>query len=210
MKKLLCMALALLCLGTLMACRQEEEVLDFVGTQFFYGQILEVYEESFLLKITDLGDCFFYDEEVTVHDVYGGAEYAVGDHVRIEYGGVLLEYDPPRVGARSITKTDPEGNVITDTQEAFWDGKGCRIPSVYVNDRLYVSASYPSGYSMISSNCLYLGEVTECVGTGNTPAENFQANHAPVGTKIYQYHSVILLEVDGIYGAYVEDATESA
>ena len=89
---------------------------------------------------------------------------------------------------------DPEGVAVG----------GALKPMVFVNDKLYESANYDSGYTQISSNCVYLGEIKECVGYSNAPTENFQANHYPVGTKVYQYYSVILLGSDGKYYAYTE------
>ena len=81
---------------------------------------------------------------------------------------------------------------------------GAMKPTVFVNDKLYESANYESGYSQISSDCVYLGEITECVGSSNIPTQNFQANYSPAGTKVYQYDSVILLEEGGKYFAYTE------
>ena len=93
-------------------------------------------------------------------------------------------------------------------EEPFREDNAVLPPAVFVNDRLYRSTSYPSGYSQISEECTYLGEITECVGVGNVPRENFQANHAPVGTKVYQYYSVILLEEEGKYYAYAAEETQ--
>jgi len=91
-----------------------------------------------------------------------------------------------------------------DPTEPFREGNIAMPPSVFIHDKLYVSADYPSGYSEISSNCVYLGEIAECVGATKVPEKNFQANYAPVGTKVYQYYSVILLEEEGKYYAYTE------
>lgn len=91
-----------------------------------------------------------------------------------------------------------------DPTEPFQEGNIAMPPSVFIHDKLYVSADYPSGYSEISSNCVYLGEIAECVGVTKVPEKNFQANYAPVGTKVYQYYSVILLEEGGKYFAYTE------
>ena len=81
---------------------------------------------------------------------------------------------------------------------------GAMKPTVFVNDKLYESANYESGYTQISSDCVYLGEITECIGSSNIPTQNFQANYSPAGTKVYQYDSVILLEEGGKYFAYTE------
>ena len=91
-----------------------------------------------------------------------------------------------------------------DPTEPFQEGNIAMPPSVFVDDKLYVSADYPSGYSELSKECVYLGQITECVGAANVPKKNFQANYAPVGTKVYRYYSVILLEEEGKYYAYTE------
>ena len=85
---------------------------------------------------------------------------------------------------------------------------GAMKPTVFVNDKLYESANYESGYSQISDDCVCLGEITECVGSSNVPTQNFQANYSPEGTKVYQYYSVILLEEGGKYYAYTEAEEE--
>lgn len=91
-----------------------------------------------------------------------------------------------------------------DPTEPFRDGNGSYPPSVFVNDKLY-GPPYSASYSEIPEGCVYLGEITECVGANNIPSKNFQANYSPVGTKVYQYQSVILLEEGGKYCAYVEE-----
>lgn len=78
-------------------------------------------------------------------------------------------------------------------------------PSVFVNDTLYRISYVPTSYSVISKECILLGEVKECVGTHNVPVEDFQANHAPVGTKIYQYYDNVLLFENDVYVLYVVD-----
>ena len=95
-----------------------------------------------------------------------------------------------------------------DPTEPFKEGNIAMPPSVFINDKLYVSADYPSGYSEISKECVFLGEITECVGATNVPEKNSQANYSPVGTKVYQYYSVILLEEEGKYYAYTEAEEE--
>lgn len=91
-----------------------------------------------------------------------------------------------------------------DPTEPFQEGNIAMPPSVFIDDKLYVSADYPSGYSEISKECVCLGQITECVGQSNVPEKNFQANYAPVGTNVYRYYSVILLEEEGKYYAYTE------
>lgn len=201
MKRCTCFVLALLlCMSILSSCKQEDEISDFEPA-YFTGEVMEVYEESFLVKITDMVGCYFFDEQVHVRDVNAKANYTVGDHVKILYGGVFPQFDPPQVGAESIVKIDGEGKEIPTKEEPVMVG-GDLIPSVYVKDTLYTSAYHIACSTELSEKCVYLGEVTECVGSGNVPTENFQANTAVVGSEIYQYYSVIYVLQNGIYCPY--------
>ena len=207
MKKLLTIVLALLCVAVFASCKQDVENADF-GDAYFTGEVVEVYEESFLVKLIDKGNCAFFDEQVYVRDVNAKINYTVGDHVKVRYGGVFHQYDPPQVGAESIVIIDEKGNEVSTKEKPAMVG-GDLIPSIYVNDTLYTSAYHIASCMELSEKCVYLGEVTECVGTGNVPTENFQANHAPVGTEIYQYYSVIYMLQNGMYCPYTAAEIDS-
>ena len=201
MKKLLCLVLALLCMAVFVSCKQDSiEEPDF-SPAYFTGEVLEVYEESILVKIIDKGNSPFFDEQVYVRDVNAEANYTVGDRVKVRYGGVFPQYDPPQVGAESIVRIDEKGNELPTKEDPTMVG-GDLIPSVYVNDTLYTSANHIACCTELSENCTYLGEVAECVGSGNVPTENFHANHAPAGAEIYQYYSVIYVLQNGMYCPY--------
>ena len=204
MKKLLCLVLALLSVVVFVSCKQDNGAeLDF-SPVYFTAEVLEVYEESILVKIIDKGNSSFFDEQVYVRDVNAEANYTVGDHVKVRYGGVFPQYDPPQVGAEAIVLIDEKGNEVPTKEEPTMVG-GDLMPSVYVNDTLYTSANYIASCLTLSEGCTYLGEVTECVGAGNVPTENFQANTAPAGAEIYQYQSVIYVQQNGVYCPYVKD-----
>ena len=207
MKKILCLVLALLCMTVFMSCKQDNgEELDF-SPVYFTAEVLAVYEESILVKITDKGNSSFFDEQVYVRDVNAKANYTVGDYVKIQYGGVFLQYDPPQVGAESIVLIDEKGNELP-TKEAPAMVGGDLIPSIYVNNTLYTSAEHIAFCVELSEQCVYLGEVTECVGSGNVPTENFQANTAPAGAEVYQYYSVIYVQQNGGYCPYTAAKTD--
>ena len=203
MKKLLTIVLALLCVAMFVSCKQNRGEAESFGPAYFAGEVLEVYEESFLVEISDMENCYFSDEKVHVRDINAKENYAVGDQVKIQYGGVFPQFAPPQVGAESIVKIDAEGNEIPTKEKAVMVG-GDLIPAIYVSDTLYTSAYHIACCRELSDNCTYLGEVTECVGSGNMPTENFQANTAGVGAEIYQYQSVIYVLQNGVYCPYVE------
>ena len=100
-----------------------------------------------------------------------------------------------------------EGNEIPPKEEPVMVG-GDLIPSIYVNDTLYTSADRIAFCVELSEQCVYLGEVTECVGSGNVPTENFQASTASVGAEVYQYYSVIYVQQNGGYCPYTAAETE--
>ena len=59
MKKLFCLVLVLLCLSVFVSCKQDnDEELDF-SPACFTAEVLEVYEESILVKIIDKGNSPF-------------------------------------------------------------------------------------------------------------------------------------------------------
>lgn len=201
MKKLLYLVLTLLCMAAFVSCKQDNgEELDF-SPAYFTGEVMEIYEESILVKIIDKGNSSFFDEQVHVRDVNAKANYTVGDQLKILYGGIFPQFDPPQVGAESIVKIDSEGKEIPTDEEPVMVG-GSLIPSICVNDTVYTSAYHVACCTELSENCIYLGEVTECVGSSNVPTENFHANYAPVGAEVYQYYSVIYVKQNGVYCPY--------
>ena len=127
MKKRLICVLVLLCLLTLGACGHNYQE-DF-GPAYVTGEVLEIYEDYFLLKIEDYHGCFFYDEEIYVQDENAGKAYAVGDHVQVEYGGIFQDYDPPRVGTNSITKMEA-------------DAPNAMVPMVMIDGDMYPNTMY--------------------------------------------------------------------
>jgi len=210
MKRILCFAMILLlCAGILASCKQDNSEEPDFSPASFTAEVLEVYEESFLVKVIDRGNCSFFDEQVYVRDINAKENYAVGDHVKIQYGGVFLQYDPPQVGAESIVLISEKGNEIPPKEDPVMVG-GDLIPSVYVNDTLYTSAQQIAGCIELSEACVYLGEVTECVGPDHVPTENFQANQASVGAEIYQYYSVIYVQQNGMYCPYTAAETDAS
>lgn len=207
-KRIYFVALLVLCMAVFVSCKQNNgEDLDFTPA-CFTGEVLEVYEESFLVKIIDKGNSSFFDDQVHVRDVNAKTNYAVGDHVKVQYGGVFPQYDPPQVGAEAIAIIDEKGNETPTKEEPVMAG-GDLIPSIYVNDTLYSSAYHIASCTELSEKCIYLGEVAECVGAGNVPTENFQANTASVGAEIYQYYSVIYVQQNGVYCPYTAAETET-
>lgn len=157
MKRIITLFLALLYMMTLPACKPDNgEELDFTYPNYFVGEVMEIYEDCFRVRITDLGNCFFYDEEVYVHDENAGSGYAVGDHVKIRYDGALWEYDPARVGTESIVRVDPEGNTLPAEETA--------PDTIAMQETVHVSIQPPwfedLGALVSQSDTILVGEVT--------------------------------------------------
>ena len=110
MKKLIVLALVFLCALGLVGCNKSE------GNDYPYYFIGEIVGEDTLgciVKVVDYGNHKFISKEVIMHEVKLGQEYSVGDHIRVEFGGVFLQSDPPQIkSAISIEKTDSVGNGI--------------------------------------------------------------------------------------------------
>ena len=79
---------------------------------------------------------------------------------------------------------------------------GARPPLVYVNDTLYIISPAGTSYNEYENSFIYLGEIKEYIQPHNLPEKNFQANHEPVGTKIFQHGENIVLLINDKYWLY--------
>ncbi len=112
MKKSLSVLFILACLFTLVACQASDK-----GKQApsFVGKVLEKYETSCLLEVTDNGNQALASGDVVV--VYTNLadcpEYTEGDYLKITFDGAVAESYPPQIHKVSnVTKTDAQGNPI--------------------------------------------------------------------------------------------------
>lgn len=111
MKKIIALLLTLVCLATLVACNINDEK----GQPYFIGKVIEVYEESCLLEVTNNGNQHLASGDVVVvnTNIENCPTYAVGDFMRIEFDGTMAESYPPQIlKVYSIDKTDGIGNSI--------------------------------------------------------------------------------------------------
>ena len=82
---------------------------------YFVGKVLEKYEKSCLLLVTDTGNQRFMssDKVVVNTDVSECPDYNTEDYLRIEFDGVVAESYPPQIlGVFAVEKTDSTGKVI--------------------------------------------------------------------------------------------------
>ena len=108
MKKIAIWLLCLFCFFSLGACAQKEEGQETVNP-YFTGKVLEIYENSCLVEVTDTGNGnFFVGEKVVVHTAgVDTPDYAVDDCLTISFDGkVALSYPPQIFSVTIISKTD--------------------------------------------------------------------------------------------------------
>ncbi|MBR3835620.1 MAG: hypothetical protein IKJ69_02380 [Clostridia bacterium] len=82
---------------------------------YFVGKVIEKYEKSSLLLVTDTGNQRFMssDKVVVNTDIGKCPDYKAGDYLRIEFDGVVAESYPPQIlGVFAVEKTDSTGKVI--------------------------------------------------------------------------------------------------
>lgn len=82
---------------------------------YFVGKVIEKYEKSCLILVTDTGNQRFMssDKVVVNTDVGNCPDYAVDDYLRIEFDGVVAESYPLQIlGVFAVEKTDSAGQVI--------------------------------------------------------------------------------------------------
>ena len=105
MKKMLLILLALACL-LLCGCKaqeveqpEEKKPEMEIAEPYFTGEVLEIYGESFLAKVTDTGSGFLaVGQEVVVHiNALDCPDFAVGDSLTIAFDGKMTCSLPPQV-----------------------------------------------------------------------------------------------------------------
>ena len=80
---------------------------------YFIGKVIEVYEKSCLVEVTDTGNGHFWiGEQVKVHtNIPSCPEYAVGDFLRISFDGKVASSIPPQVtNVFLVSKVDCNSN----------------------------------------------------------------------------------------------------
>ncbi len=121
MKKCLALFLILFCMVALVACNNNindngnDNGCDIIKQAYFRGKVIEVYDTSCLIEVTDTGNQqFAIGNKVVVNtDVDGCPQYAVGDYLRVVFDGKVAKSYPPQIlSVYNIHKTDEIGNNI--------------------------------------------------------------------------------------------------
>lgn len=93
----------------------DSEGKDIIEKAYFYGRVLEIYDGSCLLTVTDTGNQQFgLDNKVVVHtNIEDCPEIAVGDYLRVVFDGRVAESYPPQIfSPTAIEKTNSIGESI--------------------------------------------------------------------------------------------------
>ena len=96
---------------------EESSVLDdHIDTQYpyFTGEVLEKYDFSCLVEVTDEGNCYLgFGNPVVVHTTLDDCPaYEVGDFLTVSFDGTVAQSFPPQVcRVYKIITTDARGNV---------------------------------------------------------------------------------------------------
>ncbi len=110
--------------------------------------------------------------------------------------------------APTLINQNPVGNI--DTPPIVTD----EAPIVCVNDTLYKQSTKQTAYSELKEEFVYLGKIeSEVINdqsiSDGIPNKDFQAKHSIVGSKVFQYDSDIVVEINGKYWLY-EEFTKNA
>ena len=121
MKRFFALCLALLCVLTLVACGEADEAIeanvatDGVELAYFVGKVIEVYDTTALLEVSNRGNQDFAtgDKVVVNTAIEGAPAFAAGDYLKVVFDGKIAKSYPPQVlNVLDISKTDREGNPI--------------------------------------------------------------------------------------------------
>ena len=110
MKKTFALILALFCVFSLVACAANSNSdNDIINQPYFYGKVVERYDNSCLVEVTDKGNQYFsIGDLISVStNIESCPEYAVGDTLRIAFDGSVAESYPMQIHkVSSITKAE--------------------------------------------------------------------------------------------------------
>ena len=109
MKRITVLLLALACVLTLIACSNAGEGDLDTSKPFFGGRVIEKYESTCLVEVTDTGNGHFsLGERVVVStNVDKCPDFEAGDYLRISFDGkVAYSYPPQVLSVYAIVKAD--------------------------------------------------------------------------------------------------------
>ena len=98
MKKIIALILTLIVFGSLAAC--DEESQNNATPAHFVGKVIEIYENGYLLEVTDEGNYGHLALGTTVQvniNTDDTTEYELGDNLKVVFDGTISKSYPPQV-----------------------------------------------------------------------------------------------------------------
>lgn len=137
MKKHIFIIMIILCLAVMAACTSDDNGKDILNP-YFTGEVIEKYEKSCLLKVTDIGNGNFVigDEVVVTTDISSCPDFEVGDYLTISFDGKVAESYPPQIlKVYIISKAEkPKSNEASPEDEST-NGSNSDIESTFTKQR---------------------------------------------------------------------------
>ena len=112
MKRLCALIFAVICILSMASCATKNEATG-LHNPYFTGKVIERYETSCLLEVTDTGNGNFFVGErlIVTTNIKNCPAYEVGDHLTVVFDGkVALSYPGQVLNVFQILKTDSNGN----------------------------------------------------------------------------------------------------
>ncbi len=107
MKRILNVIVIFVCISVLFACDSHKA--------HFTGKVLEKYENSCLIEVTNNGNQSLKAGDIIVvsNNIDNCPDYSVGDFLKITFNGEMADSYPPQIiKVYSIEKTDSSGNSL--------------------------------------------------------------------------------------------------
>ena len=138
MKKHIFIIMIILCLAVMAACTSDDNGKDILNP-YFTGEVIEKYEKSCLLKVTDIGNGNFAigDEVVVTTDISSCPDFEVGDYLTISFDGKVAESYPPQIlKVYIISKSEkPQSNEASADDELTDVGGNTGIESTFTKQQ---------------------------------------------------------------------------
>ncbi len=112
MKRIIAVVLIFICVFSFTSCQPKNEGKDILEPHFT-GRVVEKYEKSCLVEVTDIGNGHLAvgDKVVVSTDVKNCPQFDTDDLLIIVFDGMVAETYPPQIfHVSSITKTEANAN----------------------------------------------------------------------------------------------------
>ena len=115
MKRITVLLLSIVCVLVLVACSGAGDDDFDTSKPFFGGRVIEKYETTCLMEVTDMGNGHFSlgERVVVATNIDRCPDFDAGDYLRISFDGkVAYSYPPQVLSVQAIVNTDSSGNTM--------------------------------------------------------------------------------------------------